>query len=274
MTDRISEIEIINRKPQRQLFETPLLFIHGTGHAAWCWDEYFLPYFAERGFDCYALSLRGHGASEGHEKLKWASVADYVSDVSRVASGLPKTPVVIGHSLGGLVVQKYLEEHEAPAAILVTPSPSEGMFRSAFWLPLKHPILMMKIGFYQDYSLMFATPELAKNFLFAKDTNIEKIAGYVSKFGKESYRANLEMIFNLPKPEKIRTKILVLGADEDALVSKRAVEKTARVYNADCKFFHKMGHDLMLDDSWQVVADHMIEWMREKLPPIPTPDSP
>lgn len=256
------EIEVIHRKLERQLFDAPLLFVHGTGHAAWCWDEYFLPYFADKGFDCYALSLRGHGKSEGLDKLKWASIADHVSDVSRVASGLSKTPVVIGHSLGGLVVQKYLEVHDAPAAILITPSPSEGMFRSGFWLPFKHPVLMMKIAFAQDYSIMFATPELARRFLFSEDTSIEKIAGYVKRFGKESYRANLESMFNLPDTSKIRTKMLVLGAGEDALVSKRAIEKTARVYNADLKFFPKMGHDLMLEDNWQEVADHMIGWLR------------
>ncbi|MBK7391758.1 MAG: alpha/beta fold hydrolase [Chloracidobacterium sp.] len=265
MAEKAPEIEVIIRKPKRQLFETPLLFVHGTGHAAWCWDEYFLPYFAERGFDCYALSLRGHGRSEGFDKLKWTSIANYVSDVSRVASDLPRTPVVIGHSLGGLVVQKYLEDHEAPAAILITPSPSEGMFWSAFWMPYKHPILMMKIAFHQNYSLMFATPELAKKFLFSKDTDITKIAGYVRKFGKESYWANLESMFNLPKPEKIRTQMLVLGAEEDALVSKRAIEKTARVYNADLRFFPKTGHDLMLEDNWQEAADHMIEWLSEKI---------
>jgi len=164
-----------------------------------------------------------------------------------------------------LVVQKYLENHDAPAAILVTPSPSEGMFWSGFWLPFMHPILMMKIAFYQDYSIMFATPQLAKKFLFAKDTDIEKIADYVKKFGKESYRANLEMIFNLPRVEKIRTRMLVLGAEEDALVTKRAIEKTACVYNADRKFFPKMGHDLMLEDNWQEAADFMIDWLGKQI---------
>lgn len=259
------DIEIIGRKPKRQLFETPLLFVHGTGHAAWSWDEYFLPYFAEQGFDSYAVSLRGHGASGGHDKLKWASIADYVADVRQAASGLTKAPVVIGHSLGALVVQKYLEQHEAPAAILVTPSPSEGMFWSGFWLPFEHPVLMMKIAIAQDYSVMFATPELAKKFLFAEGTDIKRIAGFVKRFGKESYRANLESLFNLPRPGKVSTPMLVLGADEDALVSKRAIEKTARAYNADLMFFPKMGHDLMLEDGWKAAADHMIGWLAAKV---------
>ena len=78
------ELEVINRKPESPCFSTPLLFVHGTGHAAWCWDEFFLPYFAGRGFDSYAVSLRWHGKSEGTENLKWTSVADYVADVFQI----------------------------------------------------------------------------------------------------------------------------------------------------------------------------------------------
>ncbi len=133
------KLEIISREPKERRFETPLLFVHGTGHAAWCWDENFLPYFAEKGFSSHAVSLRGHGASEGGEKLKWTSVSDYVADVFQIASRLSKKPVVIGHSLGGLVVAKYLEKHEAPAGILVAPSPSERMFWSGSRLQLQNP---------------------------------------------------------------------------------------------------------------------------------------
>ena len=58
------KLEIISREPKEKRFETPLLFLHGTGHAAWCRDENFLPYFPEKGFSSHALSLRGHGKSE------------------------------------------------------------------------------------------------------------------------------------------------------------------------------------------------------------------
>ena len=103
--------------------------------------------------------------------------------------GYPRTPVVIGHSLGGLVVQKYLEKHSAPAAILVAPSPSEGMFLSGLKIQLKNPWLMAKVMLKQDYAVMFSTPALAKKFLFSEDADDEKIAGYVERFGSESYRA-------------------------------------------------------------------------------------
>ena len=36
---------------------------------------HFLDFFAEHGFDSYALSLRGHGKSGGRERLRWTSIA-------------------------------------------------------------------------------------------------------------------------------------------------------------------------------------------------------
>jgi pimeloyl-ACP methyl ester carboxylesterase len=51
--------------------------------------------------------LRGHGASEGRDRIRWHSIADYVSDVAQVAGQLSRSPVVIGHSMGGFTVQKY-----------------------------------------------------------------------------------------------------------------------------------------------------------------------
>lgn len=259
------KLEVISREPETRKFETPLLFVHGTGHAAWSWNENFLPFFAENGFSSHAVSLRGHGRSEGGEKLKWTSIADYVADVSQIATRLLTMPVVIGHSLGGLVVQKYLEQYDAPAAILFAPSPIEGMFWSGLPLLLENPLLFLKIALKQDYAVMFSTLELAKKFLFSADADDEKIASYVRRFGRESFLANLETIYNLPQPQRIKTDLLVLGAANDALVAPRKIERTARAYDADCKIFPDMAHDLMLEPDWQTVADFMIIWLEKKI---------
>ena len=259
------KLEVLSREPKERRFETPLLFVHGTGHGAWCWDENFLPYFAERGFSSHAVSLRGHGRSEGREKLKWCSISDFVSDLFQAASALPARPVVIGHSLGGLVVQKYLEKHEAPAAVLVAPSPLEGMFWSGLKIQLKNPLLMAKVGIRQDYAVMFSTPALAKKFLFSADADDGKVAEYAGRFGNESYRAALEMIYNLPKPRKIRTPLLVVGARDDAILAPKKIEATARAYNADCKIFPNMAHDMMLERGWRGVADFMAGWLEKKV---------
>ena len=45
--------------------KTPVLFVHGAWHGAWCGDEHFLDFFADKGYRAVALSLRGHGAGRG-----------------------------------------------------------------------------------------------------------------------------------------------------------------------------------------------------------------
>jgi pimeloyl-ACP methyl ester carboxylesterase len=62
---------------------TPLLFIHGAYAAAWCWEDHFLPFFAEAGYAAHALSLSGHGGSPGRRHLDSFSIADYVRDVAQ-----------------------------------------------------------------------------------------------------------------------------------------------------------------------------------------------
>lgn len=110
------QLEVISRESAGDAHPTPLLFVHRAWHRAWCWNEHFLPCFAAHSYRSYALSLRGHGTSASPKRFRTARVRDYVEDVAQVAGQLDRPPVLIGHSMGELVVQKYLETHEAPAA--------------------------------------------------------------------------------------------------------------------------------------------------------------
>lgn len=61
------KMEVISQKgvdQNNELKNPPLVFIHGSYHAAWCWAEHWLPFFSENGFDCYALSLLDQGESD------------------------------------------------------------------------------------------------------------------------------------------------------------------------------------------------------------------
>ena len=103
----------------------PLLFVHGFWQAAWCWDVYVMPELGRRGHHCVAVSLTGHGGSEG--RIRGQSVDDHVADVVEVASRFDRPPVLIGHSMGGFVVQHYLAgDHPAAGAVLVAPVPRPG----------------------------------------------------------------------------------------------------------------------------------------------------
>ena len=55
----------------------PILFIHGAFAGAWCWEEHFMPWFAERGFDTYAIDLPGRRGRTDFDRLQDFGIEDY-----------------------------------------------------------------------------------------------------------------------------------------------------------------------------------------------------
>ena len=132
----VERLEVISCAPKGKaaVHDTPLLFVHGAFAGAWVWDEHFLPYFAAQGYHAHALSLRGHGGSFGCDNIDSHSVHDYVDDLATVIADLPKPPILVGHSMGGFIVQKYLERHPVPAAVLMCSVPPQGLVAAQFSL--------------------------------------------------------------------------------------------------------------------------------------------
>ena len=65
-----------------------ILFVHGAGHAAWCWHEHFTPWFEARGYTVAAPDLPCHGGLD-RAGLKTAPLSAYVGAVAHAAAGLP-----------------------------------------------------------------------------------------------------------------------------------------------------------------------------------------
>src|SRR5271169_4484912 len=137
-------LEVIDKGSATEAHPVPLLFVHGALGAAYSWDDHFLDFFADNGYRAIAPSLRGHGGSSVSKPLNKCTIADYVDDVRSVAATLPATPVLIGHSMGGFIVQKYLETGTAPAAGLVSSAPPRTWFLTGLRLARKHPWLAPK----------------------------------------------------------------------------------------------------------------------------------
>lgn len=256
------QLEVIEYKPDNQLYETPLLFIHGAWHGAWCWDEYFMPYFRDEGYHVVALSLRGHAGSEGN--LRWASGNDYVSDVHQIAQTLPNTPILIGHSMGGYITQKYIEQYPATAAIMVASIPSKGILPFILRLIRHHPMTMLRVGVMMSSYQLVRTPKLARQHFFSDTIPDAKVAQYHSRLNSESMRMMLDAsLLNLPKPQNVPSDLprLVVAGERDAVFTIAEEKSTAKAHNADFKSFD-MAHDMMLEPNWQEVADHMHEWIQ------------
>jgi pimeloyl-ACP methyl ester carboxylesterase len=263
--EKLMHLEIIKEEAVSDARPTPILFVHGMWHAAWCWAEHFLPYFAQHGYVSYAMSLRGHGGSDGRELLRWTSLADYVYDVRQVASQMERLPVLVGHSMGGMILQKYLESKGAPAAVLLASAPPKGVVPATLRVALRHPSAFIRANLTLSMFPVVRTPQLAREAFFSEDMAGDKVKTYFSRLQDESYRAYLDMMgLSLPRPKRVRTPLLVLGAAEDSLISPSEVGATARAYGTKAEVFPNMAHDMMLEDGWQMAADRILGWLKEQ----------
>ena len=256
------KLEVVSRHPVEIRHSTPLLFVHGMMHGAWCWEEHFLDYFAQQGFAAHAVSLRGHGNSEGRERLRWARIADFADDVEQVVRQLPSPPVLIGHSLGGFVIQKYLEDHVLPGAVLLSSPPPSGLMAAALRIARRQPLAFAKVNLTLTLRPIIATPELAREAFFSADFPDEAMRACWERMQDDSFMAFLDMVaLGLPKPAKVKTPLLVLGAARDNMLEPREIEATARAYHTRCEIIPDVAHNSMLELRWQTVAERILGWL-------------
>ncbi len=266
-------LEVVSRLPEemgaREISSTPLLFVHGAWHGAWCWQEHFLPYFAQRGYRAHALSLRGHGASEGRHRLRWTRQDEYVDDVAQVAASFSTPPVVVGHSMGGLVVQKYLTRHPAAAAaLLASVPPGRGAWPAALRVARRHPVEFARMTLELSLYPVVSSPRIAADLLFSANLSSVEVQRYWPSLQDESYLGFLDMLgLSLPDPRRVpRVPMLVLAGTLDRLFSPEDAQRAARAYGAELQVLPGLAHDLMLDADWETVAQRLAEWLRRSLP--------
>ncbi len=259
------KLEMISKYPANNQQATPLLFIHGMLHGAWCWDVHFLDYFARHGYASHAVNLRGHGNSEGRENLRWIRIADYVQDMEDTVRQLPEPPILIGHSMGGFVIQKYLEDHDAPGAVLLSSPPPAGLLGTALRIARRRPLVFAKANLTFSLLPVIATPELAREAFFSADFPDEELLTHWKQMQDESYMAFVDMVaLDRPKPARVKAPLLVLGVGRDNMLKPDEIEATARAYNTHSEIIPDVAHNSMLEPRWQAVADRILAWLKER----------
>ncbi|KQX48658.1 alpha/beta fold hydrolase [Paenibacillus sp. Root444D2] len=82
------------------------LLIHGAWHGAWCWEK-IVPMLETAGHRVIAIDLPGHG--EDQTPISEVSLDMYVNRVVATIDGLDQEVILVGHSMGGIVVSQAAE---------------------------------------------------------------------------------------------------------------------------------------------------------------------
>ncbi|WP_101949996.1 alpha/beta hydrolase [Mycobacterium sp. 3519A] len=260
-------LEVIDRGGEGHTRRHPLVLVHGAWHANWCWEDNFVDFFVDRGFRVLAPSLRGHGKSALGKPLRLCSIRDYVTDVAAVVETLPSPPILVGHSIGGFVVQKYLESHEAPAAVLMASTPPRGgQLGSLFRSIRRHPWRSTKFALTAQPRHLCGSPAGVRELFFGADVPASLVDAFATRIQPDSTRAMMfdTVVGDLVDTKKIHTQMLVVGGECDQVYPPRHVRRTAAAYGTQPVLFPGAGHELMLEPQWRAVAGYIETWLADR----------
>lgn len=235
----------------------------------------FQSFFEERGFECHAPTYRFHDLPDSDERsdaLKGLSIADYVADIAAFIETLERRPIVIGHSLGGLIAQLLSSRGLIEAGVLINSSIINGT------LPTTEMERALGKGFMsagrfweeapgQDFELLAA---------YGLNTMPEKQQHEIcDRLSTESGNVLFELFFWMYDInqttkvdfEKAKAPLLFLSGSEDKVVPPSTAKAMADRYGDQATFIEIEGrcHYMQLETGWEQLAQRSLDWI-EQLP--------
>jgi len=258
------EPELLVERASGQRRRTSLLFVHGINVGAWVWQDHYLPCFAAAGFDCFAVSLRGHGASGGRDRIGQWRLNDYVTDVAGAVKRIGGPVVLVGHSMGGAVVQRYVRDgRKAAGMALLASVPPWGLGPSALHMSLTAPHLLPKLSGLLSGHVPQVDPGTMREVLFSPDAPATLLETFAKRAGPESPLIATE-IQGWPPIGPLAWQApltFVLGAANDRLIPAGEVWRTGLYYGSPPHIVPGLAHTVMVEPRWEDAAGRLKTWL-------------
>jgi pimeloyl-ACP methyl ester carboxylesterase len=239
-----------------------LLLLHGAACGGWVWAEGFGARLAAAGFSVFAPTFNRGTASRP------AGIADFADDARAALRATGRRAVVIGHSLGGLVAQRLLDEPALAGVALLAPAPPEGLAWANWRLAMADPPLWRAVARMTEPGGPAAAGAVLRRALFSAAMPEVVALRHLARMGAESRSAVLEA--QAPQPVApawgLGKPAVVFGARRDPLVPPDAVVRTAAWHAAPFALLDGMAHAMMLDHGWEGLADRLLAWLEETWP--------
>lgn len=258
-------LEILKVLPAAQSEKPPLLFLHGAFTGAWVWAEHFFGRMAAAGHAAYALSFRGHGRSGGGRGLWDHGLADYVDDACEAIRTIGRAPVLVGHSLGGMVAQLCLGRQALAGLALMASVPHEGLLPDQTRLAVEDPVLwweLAQLSAFGGSAAVWASPRL-RRALFDDELPRADADRHLARMEQGSLRALAELQFprRCESAARLGVPALVLGREDDRLIASGTMSHAARLHGAELHSLPGAAHVLMLEARWRDSADLLTGWL-------------
>ncbi|MFI6645379.1 alpha/beta hydrolase [Streptomyces sp. NPDC050504] len=254
---------------------TPVVFIHGAWLHALSWEPW-VERFASRGFLACAPGWPGAPETAGELRgspgvLRGIGLDVLTDHYAGIVRSFDIAPVIIGHSVGGLIAQHLIAADIGRAAVAIAPSPVNDV--PQLELPFhvgqltedaEQVVSLSPERFHQVVANTVAVEEarlLHERYAVPAPLCLLSDLGYGG--GHRSPRAAADVV------NARRGPLLLVSGQEDRLVPDAATRAVYKQYGdttavTDLKQFADRAHSLVIDGGWRLVADHVLRWLSER----------
>ncbi len=251
----------------------PVLLLTGTNASEWTMQNVRASFEAS-GFTCHSLTYRYHDLPAGPErdsKLIGLSIADYVEDARQAIKDIGQAPIVVGHSLGGVVAQLLAAEGAIRAGILLNSSVMNGVLATTEG-ERDLGKLFISSGAFWENALGQDLELLATYGLNTLPEGLQR--DIHARLGTESGQVLFEFVFWMfdarqttrIDPSTVTCPLLfVSGTEDKAVATSTARTMASRYKTADFLAVDGACHYLQFDDSWPQTAGKALEWLERNV---------
>jgi pimeloyl-ACP methyl ester carboxylesterase len=259
----------------------PVLFVHGAFCGGWAFDAFRQP-FERAGYETHAPHLPFHERGADLERLAQCGVSEYAAGVAHYAKGLSQPPLIVGHSMGGLVAQMAATRGPCAGLVLLGSSAPWGVMPTT----LEEHGASFGLALLGDYWRRAVPPD----YSIARQTTLdhlprEEARKAFARFVPESGRAVLETVQWWLDPtmasavpaHRVRCPVLAIAGGNDRVNPPTTVQRMAsRFPSSQVEYcaFDGMSHWLIGEAGWPDVAEKVLMWMVQQNIPAQAPAAP
>jgi pimeloyl-ACP methyl ester carboxylesterase len=248
---------------------TTVVMVHGAFCGGWTFERFRTP-FEARGWTVLTPDLRGHEPGAKPDAVVGVSMTDYAADIASLCQAQAEPPILIGHSMGGLVAQMAARRVKLKALVLLAPSPPWGVAGSS----MGEAAIALGVQMLSALSIGAVPPDLGAMRQFCVDrVAAPEREAILARMSVESGRAVRETLnwwldpfmTTSVGPGPLGVPTLAIAGERDAGHPPATVQQTARRIGAAMETMPGMSHWLPGELGWEDVAQTAITWLSREV---------